>query len=119
MALNKRVAIYAGTFDPMTRGHEDLVRRAACLFDRLIVAIAESQPKRPFLTGAVSSPPGTSMLGPRLVWADMRRTRSKTGRNEGTLPASIQFSLNWRATMCQSCTRPCSIQVVMCSRVTF
>jgi pantetheine-phosphate adenylyltransferase len=29
MALNKRVAIYAGTFDPMTRGHEDLVRRAA------------------------------------------------------------------------------------------
>jgi pantetheine-phosphate adenylyltransferase len=50
MALNKRVAIYAGTFDPMTRGHEDLVRRAACLFDRLIVAIAESQPKRPFFS---------------------------------------------------------------------
>ena len=33
MTLNKRAAIYAGTFDPITRGHEDLVRRAACLFD--------------------------------------------------------------------------------------
>jgi len=50
MALNRRVAIYAGTFDPVTRGHEDLVRRAACLFDRVIVAIAESQPKRPFFS---------------------------------------------------------------------
>jgi len=48
--LNKRVAIYAGTFDPMTRGHEDLVRRAACLFDRVIVAIAQNQPKRPFFS---------------------------------------------------------------------
>ncbi len=50
MALNRRVAIYAGTFDPMTRGHEDLVRRASCLFDRVIVAIAQSQPKRPFFS---------------------------------------------------------------------
>ncbi|HRF13288.1 MAG: pantetheine-phosphate adenylyltransferase [Candidatus Accumulibacter phosphatis] len=48
--MNKRVAIYAGTFDPMTRGHEDLVRRAACLFDRVIVAIAQNQPKRPFFS---------------------------------------------------------------------
>ena len=50
MALNKRLAIYAGTFDPMTRGHEDLVRRAANLFDNVIVAIAASQAKRPFFT---------------------------------------------------------------------
>ncbi|HMV06287.1 MAG TPA: pantetheine-phosphate adenylyltransferase [Accumulibacter sp.] len=50
MALNGRVAIYAGTFDPITRGHEDLVRRASCLFDRVIVAIAQSQPKRPFFS---------------------------------------------------------------------
>ena len=48
--LNKRVAIYAGTFDPMTRGHEDLVRRAVNLFDHVIVAIAESRAKRPFFT---------------------------------------------------------------------
>lgn len=50
MALNRRMAIYAGTFDPMTRGHEDLVRRASCLFDHVIVGIAESQPKRPFFS---------------------------------------------------------------------
>lgn len=48
MALNKRLAIYAGTFDPLTRGHEDLVRRAVGLFDHVIVAIAASQAKRPF-----------------------------------------------------------------------
>jgi pantetheine-phosphate adenylyltransferase len=45
--LDHRVAIYPGTFDPITRGHEDLVRRAASLFDRLILAIAESPAKRP------------------------------------------------------------------------
>lgn len=45
--LDHRVAIYPGTFDPITRGHEDLVRRAASLFDRLILAIAESPAKQP------------------------------------------------------------------------
>ena len=45
--LNHRVAIYPGTFDPITRGHEDLVRRAASLFDKLILAIAESPAKQP------------------------------------------------------------------------
>ena len=50
MTLNRRVAIYAGTFDPLTRGHEDLVRRAANLFDHVIVAIAASRAKRPFFT---------------------------------------------------------------------
>lgn len=48
--LNHRVAIYPGTFDPITRGHEDLVRRAAGLFDKLILAIAESPSKRPYFT---------------------------------------------------------------------
>ena len=45
--LNHRVAIYPGTFDPITLGHEDLVRRAAALFDRLVLAIAESPSKQP------------------------------------------------------------------------
>jgi pantetheine-phosphate adenylyltransferase len=40
--------IYPGTFDPFTRGHEDLVRRAARLFDAVIVAVAESATKQPF-----------------------------------------------------------------------
>jgi len=43
-------AVYPGTFDPLTRGHEDLVRRASTLFGELILAIADSQAKRPFFT---------------------------------------------------------------------
>ena len=41
-------AIYPGTFDPITRGHEDLVRRASGLFDEVIVAVADSRGKKPF-----------------------------------------------------------------------
>ncbi len=40
--------IYPGTFDPFTRGHEDLVRRAARLFDAVVVAVADSATKQPF-----------------------------------------------------------------------
>ena len=43
-------AVYPGTFDPLTRGHEDIVRRAAALFDGLIIGVADSQAKRPFFT---------------------------------------------------------------------
>jgi pantetheine-phosphate adenylyltransferase len=43
-------AVYPGTFDPLTRGHEDLVRRAARLFDALIVGVADSTSKRTFFT---------------------------------------------------------------------
>ncbi|MGQ0544145.1 MAG: pantetheine-phosphate adenylyltransferase [Betaproteobacteria bacterium] len=43
-------AVYPGTFDPLTRGHEDLVRRAAALFDELIVGVANSRAKRTFFT---------------------------------------------------------------------
>ncbi len=41
-------AVYPGTFDPITRGHEDLVRRACTLFDEIVVAVADSRGKRPF-----------------------------------------------------------------------
>jgi pantetheine-phosphate adenylyltransferase len=43
-------AIYPGTFDPLTRGHEDLVRRASRLFDTVIVAVADSRGKNPIFT---------------------------------------------------------------------
>ena len=43
-------AVYPGTFDPITRGHEDLVARAAKLFGEVVVAVAHSQTKRPFFT---------------------------------------------------------------------
>jgi pantetheine-phosphate adenylyltransferase len=41
----KTTIIYPGTFDPITRGHEDLVKRALCLFDKVIVAIAKDTRK--------------------------------------------------------------------------
>ena len=42
--------VYPGTFDPFTRGHEDLVRRAARLFGHVVVAVADSSSKRPFFS---------------------------------------------------------------------
>ena len=46
--MNK--AVYPGTFDPITRGHEDLVLRAASLFDHVVLAVADSPSKRPFFS---------------------------------------------------------------------
>jgi pantetheine-phosphate adenylyltransferase len=45
--MNAKV-VYPGTFDPMTRGHEDIVRRAAGLFPEVIVAVAQNPGKKPF-----------------------------------------------------------------------
>ena len=42
-----RIAIYPGSFDPPTRGHEDLIRRSLLLSDRLIVAVAVNVSKQP------------------------------------------------------------------------
>ena len=44
-----RIAVYPGTFDPITSGHVDLVDRAAPLFERLVIGVAESPAKRPAL----------------------------------------------------------------------
>ena len=41
-----RIAVYPGTFDPITSGHVDLVDRAAPLFERLVIGVAESPSKR-------------------------------------------------------------------------
>lgn len=46
----KRIAVYPGTFDPITLGHEDIVRRAADLFDDVIVAVAGSTNKNTLFT---------------------------------------------------------------------
>ncbi|MBI3524560.1 MAG: pantetheine-phosphate adenylyltransferase [Betaproteobacteria bacterium] len=48
--MSNGIAVYPGTFDPLTRGHEDLVRRASRLFDRVIVGVAHSRTKQPFFT---------------------------------------------------------------------
>ena len=62
-------AVYPGTFDPLTRGHEDLVRRATGLFSEVIVAIADSKAKRPIF---VSTSASTSRARP---WPVMTTSR--------------------------------------------
>ncbi|MGV7221382.1 MAG: pantetheine-phosphate adenylyltransferase [Nitrospinales bacterium] len=48
--LKKRTAIYPGTFDPVTKGHIDIMARALKLFDHLVVAVALSSPKQPLFS---------------------------------------------------------------------
>ncbi len=70
--MSKRRIVYPGSFDPITRGHEDLVRRASALFDEVIVGVAESATKRPFFTldervdmarQALAEIPGVTVVG--------------------------------------------------------
>ena len=51
MASNKkRIAIYPGTFDPVTNGHVSLIKRGCEVFDEIIVAVADNTPKAPLFT---------------------------------------------------------------------
>lgn len=59
--MNQLTAVYPGTFDPMTLGHEDLMRRASGLFQRLIVAVAAGHHKRTMFTIAERLDIGTEL----------------------------------------------------------
>jgi pantetheine-phosphate adenylyltransferase len=50
MTVRFNRTVYPGTFDPFTRGHEDLLRRAANLFEEVIVAVADSRAKQPLFS---------------------------------------------------------------------
>ncbi|DAB37902.1 MAG TPA: pantetheine-phosphate adenylyltransferase, partial [Sulfuricurvum kujiense] len=45
-----KIALYPGTFDPITNGHFDIIERAIKLFDEVIIAVADSQDKKPMFT---------------------------------------------------------------------
>ena len=45
-----RCAIYPGSFDPVTYGHLDIIKRATCIFDKVIVAVANDTPKKTFFS---------------------------------------------------------------------
>ena len=57
-------AVYPGTFDPLTKGHEDLVARAAKLFGQVIVAVAHSQAKQPYFSLEERISLATEILAP-------------------------------------------------------
>jgi pantetheine-phosphate adenylyltransferase len=48
--MSKKIALYPGTFDPITNGHYDIIKRALNLFDEVVVAVADSRDKRPMYT---------------------------------------------------------------------
>ena len=48
--LNPRFAAYVGSFDPLTLGHQDIIRRGAAIFDRLVVGIGINPDKKPLFT---------------------------------------------------------------------
>ena len=78
MSARHRIAVYPGTFDPITNGHVDLVMRAAGLFDKIIVGVAESPGKSPALPlderirlcrAALAGIPNVEVLGFRTLLA--------------------------------------------------
>jgi len=48
--MSRKIALYPGTFDPITNGHFDVIERALGLFDEVIIAVAVSQDKKPMFT---------------------------------------------------------------------
>lgn len=50
--MSGRVAVYPGSFDPVTRGHEDLIRRSLAFVDRVVVAVAVNAAKQPLFSVA-------------------------------------------------------------------
>ncbi len=45
-----KIALYPGTFDPITKGHKDIIKRALKMFDKVIVAVAANEEKKPYFT---------------------------------------------------------------------
>ncbi len=50
MGVERTIAIYPGTFDPLTNGHVSLIRRGCEIFDHIVVAVANDTPKSPLFT---------------------------------------------------------------------
>jgi pantetheine-phosphate adenylyltransferase len=78
----KRVAVYPGTFDPITNGHQDLVRRASGIFDRVVVGIAANPYKAPLFSldervelarGVVADLPNVKVIGYAGLTVDFAR----------------------------------------------
>ncbi|EPK3897918.1 MULTISPECIES: pantetheine-phosphate adenylyltransferase [Enterobacter cloacae complex] len=77
-------AIYPGTFDPITNGHLDIITRAACMFDKVILAIAASPSKKPMFdlnervalaTDAISHLPNVEVVGFSDLMVNFARAR--------------------------------------------
>ena len=47
--MKERIAVYPGTFDPITLGHIDVIKRALALFDKVVIAVADNPKKKAVL----------------------------------------------------------------------
>ncbi len=83
----KRIALYPGTFDPMTNGHYDVIQRALSLFDEVIVAVAISEDKKPMfalddrikmINEATNSLKNVSVVGFNNLTVDLAHTHKAT-----------------------------------------
>src|SRR5580692_5931689 len=83
----KRNAVYPGTFDPITNGHHDLVRRAAGIFDRVVVAIAANPNKTPMFPlekrvdlarGVLADVPNVEVIGYTDLTVEVARVHDLT-----------------------------------------
>jgi pantetheine-phosphate adenylyltransferase len=83
----KNIAVYPGTFDPITFGHVDLVERAARIFDQVIVAVAANKNKKPcfnlqerigFASDILSKCPNVKVLGFENLLIDFMRVHHAT-----------------------------------------
>jgi pantetheine-phosphate adenylyltransferase len=86
MASKLRIAVYPGTFDPITLGHLDVLRRASNLFDRVIVAVAPSDSKNPWFP-----------LSERLIMAREACKGMKNVRVETLTGLTVEFAEKHRA----------------------
>ncbi|GJM08999.1 MAG: phosphopantetheine adenylyltransferase [Lysobacteraceae bacterium] len=82
LSLSHRTAVYPGTFDPITNGHADLARRASILFDKVIIAVADSAAKGPAIdlqtrielaAIALEDTPNIEVIGFDILLADFMR----------------------------------------------
>jgi pantetheine-phosphate adenylyltransferase len=78
----KKIAIYPGSFDPITNGHVDLIKRASKIFDEVIIAITQNANKSSFLSidqrvGAVESSGDISPFVPAQVKTILLNTLQK------------------------------------------
>ncbi len=104
MADASRIAVFAGSFDPLTNGHADLIQRGAALFDRLIVAVLVNAEKRPLFSvdervdmirGAVGHLPRVEVDTFDGLLADFVRRRGATAVIRG-LRTATEFSDEWQ-----------------------
>lgn len=83
--MSKNIAVYPGTFDPITFGHIDLIQRAAGIFDKVIVAVAANKNKKPcfkleerimYASEALKKYPNVQVMGFEMLLIDFMRQQN-------------------------------------------